>query len=1153
MFRSSRGRWLAALTLTTLAPLTSAQLQGKSANVQFYVPDGRPLPADFFIVRDADGLRVNPASSSDGDSGKTWAFTNVGRKLSFEYTKKGLKYPGFEVILEDAPIVYVSILADPETGQVKYIRQKAQRPQAKPKKTVGIPGRGRSSLLAPPANDACASAIPVFDGLTVFSTVDATTDGAVVPGAQFDGQTYEDIWYLYTPTCNGTLTVSTCNTAAYDTDLVQYEADTDDDGDFDVLDAANITSGVEVALAANDDTGICAPNGTTSVVATAVVADRQYILRVGGFGPGDEGTGTLLVSCGGAPSNDICTAPRSLTCGVSTQANSIAATTALADPSFSCAFGGPTQGDGTLWFKFLATGTSAFLTTTNSIGVTDTLLAVYDGQCGSLVELACNDDIGGGSLLSELCVRGLTIGQEYLVQIASYPGEDLGRLTIDLECPGVCDVPCDDVLQACAIACGGSFTVDNTNATTDPLDPAFSCRFGGPGQGFGTLWFQFVAGATSAKIDTNSSLAFDTLLAVYSGTPGALTELDCSDDANGLLSELCVEGLTSGETYYVQAASFSSFDAGEITVTIECPCGAGFPNDGCESALSLDPLPASVTVDITGATDDIAAPCGVFSGPFQNVWYKVTGTGNELIATTCSAGTQVSDTKISVFCADCGALVCVGGNDDQDTPDDPLLAQCGFDALDSAVSWCSQAGATYLITVGTFSPATAPGIVQLDVSDFGTGPCATELQCLPTGACCLQDGACLTTTAGDCASQGGGYQGDGTNCSSNSVADGGFEAGIQSATWTAFSTNFGTPLCDSLCGSNGGTGPRTGNIFAWFGGVDTFEEGSLEQAVTIPAGATALDFYLEIPVSSGNGMDFLRVEIDGTNVFEAFEGEAPYAGVGYELVSIPLGGFADGGVHALRFESIITGAPALTNFAVDDVSLLVETFPCAQCVTLDFETEDDFTTPLGNGQALSTPPEFGNLVRISSAGANAGPATFDSTPGGPNDPSLNHDMLIGHGNMLLLEDDWHAFAQTNPGFFDVVTDDPHGGDLIFDFLQPVDPQSVLLADINPPPNLGASVTLTDGSGKQRVYAIDPGWTGGYGNAGPHQLDLRTTVPQPGNGTPRFARATEDEGFQQDDVVRMVVHMTGFGALDELVFCTTSGLKRTPISPRSTRR
>jgi len=222
----------------------------------------------------------------------------------------------------------------------------------------------------------------------------------------------------------------------------------------------------------------------------------------------------------------------------------------------------------------------------------------------------------------------------------------------------------------------------------------------------------------------------------------------------------------------------------------------------------------------------------------------------------------------------------------------------------------------------------------------------------------------------------------------------------------------------------------------------------------------------------------------------------------------------------------------------DDVLLGVQSIHVdvgCSLYTLDFETEDDFATPLGNAQTVTTPPEFGRLVRISSAGSNLGCTTFDSTPGGPNDPSINSDMLIGHGNLLLLQDN-RLSQQTVPGFFDSVTDDPDGGDMIFDFTSPVDPKSVLLADINPPPNLGASVTLIDGSDRQRVYTVQPGWTGTYGNAGPWRLDLTTLAAQPGNGTPRFATAAEDQGFEQVDVVRIVVHMTGYGAMDELVFC-----------------
>jgi hypothetical protein len=926
------------------------------------------------------------------------------------------------------------------------------------------------------------------------------------------------------------MTVSTCGTADYDTDLVLYEADTDGDGDFDALDAANITSGAEPALASNDDAGNCA--GFTSVVATTVAADKVYVVRVGGFGPGDEGTGTLLVSCGGAPSNDICSAPRTLTCGSSLEVTNIAATTAFGDPTFACAFGGAQQGEGTLWFRFTATSESAFLSTSNSIGADDTLLAVYDGSCGALVELACDDDSGTGTL-SELCVSDLTVGDSYFVQVASFPNSTLGRITIDLECPGPCEASCDDIAEACPITCGTSLSGDNSNASTDPTDPDYSCRIGGADQGVGTLWYTFVATATSAKVDTNSSAgATDTLLAVYSGSPGSLTELACDDDDGvGLLSELCVEGLTVGQTYYVQAASWDAFSTGEITVSITCPCLGGIPGDECDDAVALGPVPTSVVVDLSDATDDIASPCGVFSGPFFNVWYTVTGTGNTMTASTCNPGTIVDDTKISVFCGDCLAPVCVGGNDDDCAAGGPLFA--------STASWCSQAGATYLVTVGTFSAFTTPGIVKLDVFDDGVA-CAATITCLPQGACCLTDGTCVTTTAGDCSSLGGLYQGDGTACTSDFVTDGGFEAGVFAGTWNEASTNFGTPLCTSACGDGGGTGARSGLVWAWFGGVlGTLESGSLEQSITIPTNATTLDFFLELPVSSGNGVDFLRVKIDGVTLFEVFEDDPFYAGLGYKAVSLPIVGFANGGVHTLRFESTTTGDDglgndAVTNFFVDDVTVLALTTDCTSCFTLDFETEDDFTTAIPNGAQINS--QFASLVAISGAGANLGPVAFDSTPGGPNDPSINEDMLVDHGNLLLLQSSTLP-GQTVPGIYDAITDDADGGDLVFDFVGTVNPQRLLLADINPEPNLGASVTLIDENGKTRVYTVQPGYTGGYGDAGPWPLDLTTTAVQVGNAPGfRHATASQQSGFLQDRVVRMVVHMTGFGAIDELTFC-----------------
>jgi hypothetical protein len=153
------------------------------------------------------------------------------------------------------------------------------------------------------------------------------------------------------------------------------------------------------------------------------------------------------------------------------------------------------------------------------------------------------------------------------------------------------------------------------------------------------------------------------------------------------------------------------------------------------------------------------------------------------------------------------------------------------------------------------------------------------------------------------------------------TVDGGFEAGSPSATWAEASANFGTPLCSpATCGFSGA---RTGGWWAFFGGTTgTPETASLQQAVVLGQGAASLTFYLWNPESSGNGTDALRVRVDGNQVLSIPAGNAVYA-AGYTRVVVDLSAYADGGSHLLRFEASTTGAPANSNFFVDDVSIAI--------------------------------------------------------------------------------------------------------------------------------------------------------------------------------------------------------------------------------------
>ena len=210
------------------------------------------------------------------------------------------------------------------------------------------------------------------------------------------------------------------------------------------------------------------------------------------------------------------------------------------------------------------------------------------------------------------------------------------------------------------------------------------------------------------------------------------------------------------------------------------------------------------------------------------------------------------------------------------------------------------------------------------------------------------------------------------------------------------------------------------------------------------------------------------------------------------------------------------------------------------CHTLDFETEDDFATPVVHGQDISTPPEFGNLVSISSSGMNGGPAIFDSTQGGPADLGQDQDLLVDTGNVLMLQNDNNAqvMQQTEPGFFDFPNDDPDGGTLTFSFACPVAPLSIRLVDADVD---GASneVVLTDSAGRNRTFDVPPDWTGDRTLAQPGMgtLDLTSLAPQAGFGS--VATATEVPGFEIDNVVRIDVNLAGSGAVDDLSWCPTT--------------
>jgi hypothetical protein len=236
---------------------------------------------------------------------------------------------------------------------------------------------------------------------------------------------------------------------------------------------------------------------------------------------------------------------------------------------------------------------------------------------------------------------------------------------------------------------------------------------------------------------------------------------------------------------------------GQICIVCQCLLPPPF-NDQCIHAIPLEVEPGG-SVQIDGTTVNAISPDAecVTSTTAAGVWYRVTGHGHTMTASTCNHANF--DTKISVFC---GACLPGDGNDccfANYTPkcEDPECASlicaidpyccnvtwegiCAIEALDlcsicqpslicvdglddtpgcagstTELSWCAQANADYSILVHGGGEAT--GTFTLTVSDDGNectptvdcpAQCVTDEDCPPGHACV--DGKCVLIPSGAC-------------------------------------------------------------------------------------------------------------------------------------------------------------------------------------------------------------------------------------------------------------------------------------------------------------------------------------------------------------------------------------------------------------------
>src|SRR5829696_2784283 len=133
--------------------------------------------------------------------------------------------------------------------------------------------------------------------------------------------------------------------------------------------------------------------------------------------------------------------------------------------------------------------------------------------------------------------------------------------------------------------------------------------------------------------------------------------------------------------------------------------------------------------------------------------------------------------------------------------------------------------------------------------------------------------------------------------SPNLVPDPSFELSYSSGAYWSQSSYMGIPvLCTTAdCGNGGGTaGPRSGSVWAWFGGLPFFDAASLSQSIQFPACSARLQFYFWIDAagSGSSAADTFTVKVDNQTVFSANATQwGAYST--YRLVSLDVSAFAN--------------------------------------------------------------------------------------------------------------------------------------------------------------------------------------------------------------------------------------------------------------------
>lgn len=313
------------------------------------------------------------------------------------------------------------------------------------------------------------------------------------------------------------------------------------------------------------------------------------------------------------------------TCSFSQYSNAGATTSsAPTPPAPGCA--GYSGGD--VWFKATVPANGMIIFDTESGVITDGGMAIYSGTCGSLTLIECDNDDGAGKM-PYINRTGMTPGSTVWIRFWENGNNSNGTFGICLTTAPSNDDPCNAITLTVNTSCSfRTFTNDNATTSITPTPPAPGC---GSYLG-GDIWFK-------ATVPSNGILTFETQagtltdvdMAVYTGSCGALTLIDCDDNEGaGQMPFITRLNLTPGSTVWIRIWEYGNNDVGTFGLCVSTPP----PVSSC-----VNNQPAGNTCATARPICSLAGYCGNTSSSYtSDSWTQLTAAFQSCLPVSSTTG-----------------------------------------------------------------------------------------------------------------------------------------------------------------------------------------------------------------------------------------------------------------------------------------------------------------------------------------------------------------------------------------------------------------------------------------------------------------------------------------------------------------------------------